>query len=279
MSNEDQGEAVQENEVVEEVKDNDPVEDTENDEGEETLVVSIGDDEPDKEEEVSESAPEWVKDLRKTNREQKKRLKEFEAKEAQRQSAKDQVEVGEQPKQDDYDYEQQEQYANDIISWNDRKRKLETTKQAAKDEEVAADARYHKRLASYDTNKAALQVDNFEEVEDRVKSQFSVQQHAIAIHALDKPELFMLAVGNSQKTLDRLSEIKDPVIFAVEIGKIEAKLKTTKRKSPPPETRLKGNAAIGGASDTHMAKLEREAEKSGDRTKIYAYRRELKEAS
>ena len=56
MSNEDQGEAVQENEVVEEVKDNDPVEDTENDEGEETLVGSIGDDEPDKEEEVTERA-------------------------------------------------------------------------------------------------------------------------------------------------------------------------------------------------------------------------------
>ena len=278
MSNEDQGEAVQENEVVEEVKDNDPVEDTENDEGEETLVVSIGDDEPDKEEEDSEGAPEWVKDVRKNNREMKKELKALKAEKAQREAAKDQVEVGERPKQDDYDYEQQEQYANDIIAWNDRKRKLETTKQAAKAEEVAADARYHKRLASYDVNKAALQVDNFEEVEDRVKSQFSVQQHAIAIHALDKPELFMLAVGNSQKTLDRLSEIKDPVIFAVEIGKIEAKLKTTKRKSPPPETRLKGTAAIGGSSDTHMAKLEREAEKSGDRTKIYAYRRQLKEA-
>jgi len=277
MSNEDQGEAVQENEVVEEVEDNDVTENT--DEGEETLVVSIGDDEPDKEEEVSESAPEWVKDLRKTNREQKKRLKEYETKEAQRQSTKDQVEVGERPKQDDYDYEQQDKFAEDLIAWNDRKRKLESNKKAAKDEESAADERYHKRLASYDANKAALKVDDFEEVEDRVKSQFSVQQHAIAIHALDKPELFMLAVGNNQKTLDRLSEIKDPVIFAVEIGKIEAKLKTTKRKSPPPETRLKGTAAIGGSSDTHMEKLEREADKTGDRTKIYAYRRSLKEAS
>jgi len=273
-----------ENEITEE-EEGDNQEDA--DEEVETLVVSIGEDVPD-EDDLSiekEDDTDTIKQMRKalkdkneTTKADRKRLKELEDKEADREAAKDKVEVGDKPKQEDYDYGQEEQYANDLIAWNDRKRKVEDKKKSAKDESKAADERYQKKLSSYNANSAALGVDDFNEVEELVKGKFSVQQHAIAIHALDKPELFMLAVGKNQKVLDRLSGIKDPVIFAVEIGKIEATLKTTKRKSPQPEKRLSGTAAMTGSTDKHMEKLERESEKNGgDRTAIVAYKRELRE--
>ena len=280
-------EAVQENEVVEENEEIETAEIEVTDE-EETLVVSIGEDDPD-DDDLSvekEDDTDTIKQMRKAFKQKneaskvdKKRLKELEAKEAERESAKDQVEVGDKPSRDDYEFDQDDKYETDLIAWNDRKRKLETKKQTTKAEAVAADERYQTRLSNYNTNKAALKVDDFEAVEDVVKEKFSVQQQSIAIHALDKPELFMLAVGKNQKVLDRLSEIKDPVIFAVEIGKIEAMLKTTKRRSPAPETRLKGSAAIGNTGDKNLEKLEREADKSGDRTKIIAYKRAQKKAA
>jgi len=296
MTIEDQNEAIQQDEIVEENEesqsDNSEAE-TDEEEGaeEETLVVSIGEESPDEDDTAltveKEDDTDTIRQMRKALKEKneaskadKKRLKELEAKEAERSASKDKVELGDKPNRDDYEYDQDDKFETDLVAWHDRKRKHETKKQADKDEVAAADERWHKRVSTYDTNKAALKVDDFEEVEERVKAKFSVQQHAIAIHALDKPELFVLAVGNNQKILDQLSEIKDPVKFAVEIGKIEAKLKTTKRKAPAPETRLKGTAAIGGSSDKTLAKLEREAAKNNnDRTKIVAYKKQLKEAS
>lgn len=293
MTIEDQDEAVQPDEVAEENQES-QIDSNEADEEEgteeETLVVSIGEEDPDEDDTAltieKEDDTDTIRQMRKALKEKnesskadKKRLKELEAKEAERSAFKDKVELGDKPSRDSYEYDDDEKYETDLIAWHDQKRKLETKKQTDKDEVAAADERWHKRVSTYDTNKAALKVDDFEEVEDRVKAKFSVTQHAIAIHALDKPELFVLAVGNNQKTLDRLSEITDPVKFAVEIGKIEAQLKTTKRKAPTPETRLKGTAAIGGSSDKVLAKLEREAEKTNDRTKIIAHRKMLREAS
>lgn len=294
MTIEDQDEAIKQDEAVEENEESqsDNSEAGTDEEGaeEEMLVVSIGEESPDEDDTAltveKEDDTDTIRQMRKALKEKneaskadKKRLKELEAKETERAASKDKVELGDKPSRDDYEYDQDDKYETDLIAWHDRKRKLETKKQADKDEVAAADERWHKRVSTYDTNKAALKVDDFEEVEERVKAKFSVQQHAIAIHALDKPELFVLAVGKNQKILDRLSEIKDPVKFAVEIGKIEAQLKTTKRKAPAPETRLKGTAAIGGSSDKVLAKLEREAEKTNDRTKIIAHRKMIKAAS
>lgn len=280
---EDQDEAVQESEINEE----DINEEVESDEEEdETLVVSIGEDDPD-EDDLSiekEDDTDTIKQMRKalkekneTSKAERKELKELKAKQAERDAAKAEVELGDKPKVDDYDYGQQEQFEDDLIAWNDRKRTLKDKKQTEKDESAAADQRYQDRLSTYKTNSVALGVADFSEVEEVVKGKFSLQQHAIAVHALDKPELFILAVGKNKKVLDRLADIKDPVIFAVEIGKIEAKLKTTKRKSPQPETRLNGTAAMSGSTDKHLEKLERDSEKSGDRTKILAYKREQRE--
>lgn len=295
MTIEDQDEAIQQDEVVEENEEgqtDDGEAGADEDDGteDEALVVSIGDEEPDEDDTAltveKEDDTDTIRQMRKalkekneTSKADKKRLKELEAKEAERSASKDKVELGDKPKRDDYEYDQDEKFETDLIAWHDDKRKRETKKQADKDEVAAADERWHKRVSAHDASKATLKVADFEDAEDRVKSQLSVQQQAIIIHAVEKSALLMYAIGKNQKELDRLSKIEDPVSFAVAIGEVMAKLKTTKRKSPAPETRLKGTAAIGGSSDKTLAKLEREAEETNDRTKIRIHKKMLREAS
>lgn len=281
--NDDDTEDAIENDILDAANDNDDIEGEDGafeaaNDNEEVLIVSIGEDAPDEEEEVPEGAPEWVKGLRQSNRDQKKKIKELEAREAERVTAKERVELGEKPKNEDYDFNELEKYETDLIAWHDRKRKLDADKQSVIEEEEASDKRYNDKLTAYNNNKKALKVNDFDEVEAVVTSKLSKQQQGIAIHGLEKPELFMLAVGKNQKVLDRLAAITDPIVYAVEIGMIYSKMKTTSRRSPAPETRLNGTAAIGIGSDKIMEKLERESEKTGDRTKILAYKRELRES-
>jgi len=59
------------------------------------------------------------------------------------------------------------------------------------------------------------------------------------------------------------------------IGELKGKLQVTKRKTPEPDRGLVGNAASNGADKT-LARLEKKAADSGDRTELIAYKRKLK---
>ena len=64
--------------------------------------------------------------------------------------------------------------------------------------------------------------------------------------------------------------------MAAAVGKLEARLKVTKTVSKvQPEKRVVGGAPVStGGVERHLAKLEAEAERTGDRTKIYQFKRE-----
>ena len=81
-----------ETEVLEPVVEAEPVE-------EGALVVQIGDEEPEAE---PEQAPEWVRDLRKRDRENQKRIKELEA---QLNKPTEVAALPAKPKLDDFDYD------------------------------------------------------------------------------------------------------------------------------------------------------------------------------
>ncbi len=86
----------------------------------EEVVVSIGDETPPEEEE--RGAPQWVKDLRRSDREKTRKLREYEA-EIQRlkaPSAPAAVVVGERPKLADFDFDEDKHEAA-LTAWLDRK--------------------------------------------------------------------------------------------------------------------------------------------------------------
>ena len=74
-----------------------------------------------------------------------------------------------------------------------------------------------------------------------------------------------------------LSSITDPVKFAFAVAKLEAQLKVTPRKAPPPPERaVRGTAPVSGTVDSTLERLREEAARTGDMSKVMAYRRQQK---
>ena len=105
---------------------------------------------------------------------------------------------------------------------------------------------------------------------------FSPEQQAMIIDAADNPSTLIYAIGKNRNVAQKLASIKNGVKFAREIGRLEdTKLKTITRKPPKPESRVNGTTG-GGAGDNALEKLRQEAEKTGNYTKVMAYKRKMR---
>lgn len=250
-----------------------PVDPPEGEEAEE-VVVSIGEETPLPDEEQSAPAPEWVRELRKTNREQAKRIRELE--EVKQAPAAEQPQVLEKPTLAGCDYDE-EKFEKDLAAFHAQARKKEdeqrAVEQAALDEKASWDA----RLKVFTDAKAALKVKDFDDAEEAVKAALSVTQQGILIKGATNSAIVVYALGTNPAKLKEFAAIKDPVEYAFAVAKLETTLKVTNRKAPPPERQLPGGTGPkSGSVDSTLERLRAEAAKSGDMTKVLAYRKQLK---
>ncbi|MFS2027075.1 hypothetical protein [Massilia sp. CT11-137] len=241
------------------------------------VVITIGDEAPPApEDEVDgKPAPAWVKELRKEARELKKRNRELEQAVAARQAAEaPKVDpVGEKPTLESCDFDA-EAYGEKLLAWNDAKRKADEMAAKQREEQEAAQAAWNSKLTSYQTAKASLKVSDFDDAEHLVTSTMSATQQAIILK-LPKPELMVYAVGKNPAKAKELAAIKDPIDFAFAVAKLETQLKVQPRNAPPaPENKVRSTAGAATAIDSTLARLEAEADRTGDRTKIIAYKDE-----
>lgn len=245
-------------------------------EAETELVVSIGGEEPPPEPEA-EQAPAWVKDLRKQNREQQKRIKELErsmqAPAAQGETA---TAPPKKPTLADVDYDTGA-YEARLDEWYGAKAAYDrqaNERQRAQDEVKGA---WNTKLSNYNTAKAELKARDFDDAEAVIADTLSVTQQGIILDGAEKPALLIYALGKNPKKAAELAAITNPVAFAAAIGRLEASLKVTQRKpSAAPETIPSGNARKTGAVDNTLERLREEAAKTGDMTKVMAYKRQQK---
>ena len=108
----------EETSITDQDGDADDGEDTEGDDDE--VVVSIGEEAPPPEE--TTRAPEWVRELRKADREKARRIKELEAKlNAAAATETKPVALGKKPTLEDCDYDSEE-YENKLAGWYEQKR-------------------------------------------------------------------------------------------------------------------------------------------------------------
>lgn len=213
-----------------------------------------------------------IRKLREAHKDQKKRIKELEAK---LQSQQPQVsDVGEKPRLEDFDYDS-EKFETAFLDWSERKRAHEAKKQAAEQEGEAARERYNQRLQSYAQKKAALGAKDFDEAEEAVLEGLSVAQQSVIIANSEKPDLVVYALGKNPSVLSRMAEKSDLISFAFEVAKLESNLKVTGTAKPKPEKRVKGPSGAALTPDKKLTQLEDEADRTGDRTKLLAYKREL----
>lgn len=281
----DQGDSQQHDD---EQQDRDDSDDQNNDDGDE-YVVTFGDelppDEPDDEAGFEgQPAPQWLKEervkireIKKQEKEKDRRIRELEQQLNQGQQTKE-VELGEKPTLESSGYDSDE-YEKNLADWFEKKRshdELERKKQA---EQEQAQKAWQEKLTTYETKKAAIKakVRNFDDVEKEARDVLSVQQQGILIHAAKNPELIMYHLGRNPEKAKKLAEISDPIQFAFAAAEIDSQMRVQTRKPQTnPERKPSGSASISGSVDSKLEALEKEADRTGNRSKVIAYKKSLK---
>lgn len=251
-------------------------------------VVTIGDDAPPPDDEGENSeAPEWVKGLRKKHREEAKarrdaerRAKELEQKLAEATGAGKPAELGPKPTLENADYDS-ERFEQELLNWHEQKRKHDEAKASQEAEREAAEQEWQERLEKYQQERAhaGAKFRDFDDAESVAQDVLSDQQRAMIVDAADDPTRLIYALGKNPDKAKELANIKNPVKFAFAVAKLETTVRETTRKAPPkPESKLSGAGRVSGSTDATLAKLEAEAEKTGDRTAVIRYKSKLKKA-
>lgn len=269
-----------EDEVDESTEDDVEVEETETDEEEDDddddVEVSFGD--PPKEEEKQET-PKWVKTLRKVNRKQEAELKRLRRELEQRSTAQSEPEIqlGEKPTLKSVKYDDKK-YEEELQKWYDRKRQIEE-REASKQKLVEEQQKkWQTKQEAYAASKAEHGFKDFDDAEELVTNTLDVTQQGIIVQGAKDSALLVYALGRNPEVLDELSKINDPVEFSFKVAKIEEKLNVRNKKAPAPEKRISSGKPGGssGAKDATLERLRKEAEKTGDYSKVAAYKRKKK---
>ena len=263
---------VEEEEIeVSEIVDDEETEDTEE------VVVSIGEEAPPPEEHTP--APEWVKELRKTNRELQRQNRELQSRLQAAPPETKPVVIGNKPKLEDNDYDA-DKYEEALTDWFDRKRQADEVNAKQEAEVMNQQKAWQAKLDGYGKAKAELRVKDFEDAEEVAQQVFSITQQGVLLQGADNPALVVYALGKNPAKAKELAEIKDPVKFAFAVAKLEKDLKVTnRRQAPAPERIVTGTGRSSGAVDSTLERLRAEAERTGNMTKVIAYKAQKRAAS
>jgi hypothetical protein len=244
---------------------------------EEEVVISIGEEAPPQEEETR--APEWVRELRKANREKERKIRELEAKLNATATETKPVVLGPKPTLESCDYDSDE-YENKLADWYEQKRQADAAEAEAEAKRDAEAKAWQDKLDSYAKARASLKVRDYEDAEAVALETFNVTQQGIVLQGSDNPALIIYALGKNTKRAKELASITDPVKFAFAVAKLETQLKVSNRKAAasPERTITNGGGRLSGAVDSTLERLRAEAEKSGDYTKVLQYKRQKRNA-
>lgn len=249
-------------------------------EEEDDFVVMINGEAPDPEDEEDARAPDWVRDLRKQYREEKRRAKELEQKLAQmeRGTAPAAQPLGPKPTLEAADYDT-ERYEKDLAAWYEKKRQHDERQASVQAEQQAVQKEWEQKLESYHSSKADLKVKDYEFAEDVVQDTLSVMQQGMIVQGAENPALVVYALGKNPKKAKELASITDPVKFAFAVAKLETNLKVTKRKAQAkPEKKISGTGRPSGSVDSTLERLRAEAERTGDYSKVFQYKKQKRSA-
>jgi desulfoferrodoxin (superoxide reductase-like protein) len=259
----------------EEIEVNQQVDEDEPEDAEE-VVVSIGEDAPPPEEQTH--APEWVRELRKTNRELQRQNRELQGKLQTAPAEIKPVVLGKKPSLEEHDYDA-DKFEVAMADWFDRKRLADDANTKQQAEVMTQQKAWQSKLDGYGKARAELRVKDFEEAEAVAQELFNVTQQGVVLQGADNPALVIYALGKNPKKAKELSDIKDPVKFAFAVAKLEKELKVTNRKAaPPPERILSGTGRSSGAVDSTLERLREDAARTGNMTKVIAYKAQKRSA-
>lgn len=238
----------------------------------EEVTITIGDEE---EEEEKEEAPGWVKELRQKNRELSKKNRQLEKDAEEKVENKALKEIGEEPKIEDFDYNQTE-FLTAHDGWRGNKKAHEDKKATAVKDAADQTEQWNAKLASYKARKSELKVADYEEAEEEVTSNLSLLQQSVIISLADKPEQLMYALGKNPKVLKELADTKDAAQFIYKMAKIETQVKAKPMVKRFKSDKIPSGGGSKSGSNKTLDNLRDAAAKSGDYSEVIKYKRELK---
>ena len=242
------------------------------------VVVSIGEEAPPAEEE--QRAPEWVRELRKANREKERRIRELEARlQTTAQTENKPVSLGPKPKLEEFDYDA-DRFEQALDAWHDRKRQHDLQTEMVRQAELQQHQAWQAKLDSYSKAKAELRVRDYEDAEAIAQEVFNVTQQGVILQGAENPALVIYALGKNPEKAAELAKNTDPVKFAFAVAKLEKELKVTNRRAAPaPERVIQGTGRVSGAVDSTLERLREEAARTGNMTKVIQYKAQKRAAS
>lgn len=246
------------------------------------VTVSIG--EPPPHDEDDEEQPEdtpAIKKLRERHRELAKEAREARAErdalKAQLQPAAAKPSLRPKPDPADYGFVD-EVYEPELLKWYDEKRKVDEAAaleaKRVEDETKALNAKHAAYKAAGAKLKTPPSALTFDEAEDVVRKHLSLAQQSILLDAADDPAVLVYALGSNPEEAKRLGALKNLGTFAVNLGRLESKVKVSRKPTTSPEKPVGGSRAPGSSTDNKRDRLEKAAAESGDMTALFAYDRE-----
>lgn len=234
--------------------------------GEEAAPASSGD------------SSELVKQLRKQLRERTNQLNSL-----QRGEQPKKIELGPKPKLDDFYTAEgvddpEAAFEQALESWHDTKRQVEAHQTEAQKRNEAVNAAFAEKISNFNRQRAELKVKDFEAAGEIVSGHLSEAQQMILVKVSDNAAALTYALGKHPQQLATIAAIEDPFEFTAALTKLGSTLKMTKRtRTPPPVDKpVRGSGQLSASSDKHLERLEREADRTGDRTAVVAYKRQLR---
>lgn len=179
------------------------------------------------------------------------------------------VDVGERPTREQFDWDD-EAYDKAIDEWNERR--LQAKQQAEQPNDLQEEAKQD--VQKLTTGLTTLSYADAQEVTQSATEALTAEQQFVIASAAKEPAKLLYALGKNPDRLKALLDIRNPVKFIAEVARMETQMKTRTKTPVPPETVRRGDARPAASADKEEARLEKEAERTGDRTALIKYRKD-----
>jgi hypothetical protein len=247
-----------------------------------------GDTDPD-DEDVEEEIPAFGDDITEPKENDTGLVKHLRqvARDAQREAAElrkqvrqpETIEVGEKPTHAGCEYDE-DKYEAELDAWKERKAAADRRTTEARTTNENQQRQIQERMAKLDREHAALGRPDADEALETVKAALGEAKLVGIAQLLDEETdgaKFFYALAKNPQQLEALASQGDYVRLLKQVTKLEGQLKMVKRRTPPnPDTPERGSGKIAvqpNAVRKELEKLEKEAEQSGDRTKVAAFKK------
>lgn len=203
-------------------------------------------------------APQWVKDLRKNNREKEKELRElrreleqFKSKPAEQQPMQQADVIPPKPTLESCDYDEVA-FEQAVTDWHEKKSRVEQSKQQQQRQQQEYQQRFQQRIEAHQKRASTLPVKDYQQMEEIVRAEVPDLHKEILIHCADEgSELIAYGLGKSQQLRQRVAAETDPLRAAFLLGQIskQVSLAPKLKKAIKPEPEVRGGGADAKQDD------------------------------